>query len=150
MAPKMKPECQTCWECACPYQTGWRCACRTSSAPPEKLRFPPMGFTENGSATFLSTGNPCLDFFFHVVPDTPPQELLQRLQLSWKRNALIILKLICNLRGVRGIGKSQKEGFYSAALWLHKHHPTTLVCNIEAIADFGYFKDVLEILYRLL
>ncbi|PHT65227.1 hypothetical protein T459_29652 [Capsicum annuum] len=85
-----------------------------------------MGFTENGSATFLSTGNPCLDFFFHVVPDTPPQELLQRLQLSWKRNALIILKLICNLRGVRGIGKSQKEGFYSAALWLHKHHPTTL------------------------
>ncbi|PHU00135.1 hypothetical protein BC332_29922 [Capsicum chinense] len=109
-----------------------------------------MGFTEHGSATFLSTGNPCLDFFFHVVPDTPPQELLQRSQLSWKHNALITTKLICNLRGVRGIGKSQKEGFYSAALWLHKHHPTTLVCNIEAIADFGYFKDVLEILYRLL
>ncbi|PHT31402.1 hypothetical protein CQW23_27739 [Capsicum baccatum] len=146
----MKPEFQTCWECACPYQTGWRCVCRTSSAPPEKLRFTPVGFTENGSATFLSTGNPCLDFFFHVVPDTPPQELLQRLQLSWKHNALITLKLICNLRGVRGIGKSQKEGFYSAALWLHKHHPTTLACNIEAIADFGYFKDVLEILYRLL
>ncbi|KAG5574831.1 hypothetical protein H5410_054965 [Solanum commersonii] len=109
-----------------------------------------MGFTENGSATFLSTGNPCLDFFFHVVPDTPPQELLQRLKLSWKCDALTTLKLMCNLRGVRGTGKSEKEGFYTAALWLHNKHPKTLACNIKAIADFGYFKDVLEILYRLL
>ncbi|XP_060186472.1 uncharacterized protein LOC132615896 [Lycium barbarum] len=123
----------------------WACACRTSP-----LIFPPMGFTENGSATFLSTGNPCLDLFFHVVPDTPPEELLERLQLSWRHDALTTLKLICNLRGVRGTGKSEKEGFYTASLWLHDHHPKTLACNINAIADFGYFKDVLEILYRLL
>ncbi|KAH0711544.1 hypothetical protein KY285_007064 [Solanum tuberosum] len=54
------------------------------------------------------------------------------------------------IRGVRGTGKSEKEGFYTAALWLHNKHPKTLACNIKAIADFGYFKDVLEILYRLL
>nr|XP_016510005.1 PREDICTED: uncharacterized protein LOC107827390 [Nicotiana tabacum] len=109
-----------------------------------------MGLTENFSATSLSTGNPCLDFFFHVVPNTPPQELLKRLELSWKRDALTTLKLICNLRGVRGTGKSDKEGFYTASLWLHNYHPKTLACNIKAIADFGYFKDVLEILYRIL
>ncbi|KAG5588151.1 hypothetical protein H5410_048585 [Solanum commersonii] len=117
---------------------------------PEMVEFPPMGFTENGSATFLSSGNPCLDFFFHIVPETPHQDLLKRLQLSWNFNDLTTLKLICNLRGVRGTGKSMKEGFYTCALWLHFHHLKTLACNLKPILDFGYFKDVLEILYRLI
>ncbi|XP_022156031.1 uncharacterized protein LOC111023003 [Momordica charantia] len=111
---------------------------------------PPMGFTENMSATFLSSGNPCLDFFFHVVPDTPSDSLTERLRLAWNHNPLMTLKLICNLRGVRGTGKSDKEGFYTAALWLHKFHPKTLAGNIPSLADFGYFKDLPEILYRLL
>ncbi|CAK9319387.1 unnamed protein product [Citrullus colocynthis] len=109
-----------------------------------------MGFTENMSVTFLSTGNPCLDFFFHVVPDTPADSLFERLSLAWIHNPLMTLKLICNLRGVRGTGKSDKEGYYTAALWLHKFHPKTLAGNIPSIADFGYFKDLPEILYRLL
>lgn len=111
---------------------------------------PITGFTENYSPTFLSSGNPCLDFFFHVVPGTPPETLTQRLQLAWDFSPLTTLKLICNLRGVRGKGKSDKEGYYAAALWLHKHHPKTLACNLAPIADFGYFKDLPEILYRLL
>ncbi|KAJ4957741.1 hypothetical protein NE237_024852 [Protea cynaroides] len=111
---------------------------------------PPMGLTENLSPTFLATGNPCLDFFFHVVPDTKPEDLMQRLDLAWNHNALTTLKLVCNLRGVRGTGKSDKEGFYTAALWIHKNHPKTLACNVRWFADFGYFKDLPEILYRLI
>ncbi|KAJ4882919.1 Uncharacterized protein Rs2_33012 [Raphanus sativus] len=90
---------------------------------------PLMGLTENGAATYLSTGNPCLDFFFHVVPSTPKESLEQRLRTAWSHDALTTLKLICNLRGVRGTGKSDKEGFYTAALWLHACHPKTLACN---------------------
>ncbi|CAI8588092.1 unnamed protein product [Vicia faba] len=78
-------------------------------------RQPPTGLTENMSPTFLSTGNPCLDFFFHVVPNTP-----------------------------------SREGFYAATLWFHQHHPKTLASNVPSLADFGYFKDLPEILYRLL
>ncbi|KAJ6703220.1 hypothetical protein OIU85_029215 [Salix viminalis] len=111
---------------------------------------PQMGCTENMSATFLSSGNPCLDLFFHAVPDTPPESLKQRLHSAWDHNPLTTLKLICNLRGVRGTGKSDKEGFYTSAIWLHNNHPKTLACNIPSIADFGYFKDLPEILYRLL
>ncbi|GMI70369.1 hypothetical protein like AT5G43400 [Hibiscus trionum] len=111
---------------------------------------PPRGLTENLSVTFLSSGNPCLDFFFHVVPDTPPHELIERLELAWAHDSLIALKLICNLRGVRGTGKSDKEGFYTAALWLFGKHPKTLAFNLKAIAEFGYFKDFPEILYRIL
>lgn len=111
---------------------------------------PMMGLTENLSPTFFSTGNPCLDFFFHVVPDTPPKDLTERLELAWAHNPLTALKLICNLRGVRGTGKSDKEGFYAAALWLYYRHPKTLAGNVKAFSEFGYFKDFLEILYRIL
>lgn len=111
---------------------------------------PLMGFTENLSPTFLSTGNPCLDFFFHIVPDTPRESLIERLEFAWAHDPLMAMKLICNLRGVRGTGKSDKEGFYTAALWLHSCHPKTLAGNVKAIAEFGYFKDFLEILYRIL
>ncbi|KAL6580639.1 hypothetical protein OROMI_008663 [Orobanche minor] len=111
---------------------------------------PPMGLTENFSPTFLSTGDPCLDFFFHVVPDTPPETLTLRLKLAWDRDPLKALKLVCNLRGVKGTGKSDREGGYTAALWLHKNHPKTLASNVASFASFGYFKDLLEILFRLL
>ncbi|TQE05071.1 hypothetical protein C1H46_009363 [Malus baccata] len=111
---------------------------------------PEMGLTENESATYVSTGNPCLDLFFHVVPDTPADYLNEQLAQAWDQNALTTLKLICNLRGVRGTGKSDKENFHTAAFWLHKHHPKTLACNLKAFVEFGYFKDLPEILYRLL
>ncbi|KAH0910642.1 hypothetical protein HID58_033963, partial [Brassica napus] len=63
---------------------------------------PQKGLTENGAGTYLSAGNPCLDFFFHVVPSTPKKSLEERLQLAWDHDPLTTLKLICNLRGVRG------------------------------------------------
>ncbi|XP_074347985.1 uncharacterized protein LOC141686802 [Apium graveolens] len=108
-----------------------------------------MGFTENQSPTYLSTGNPCLDFFFHVVPNTPPSSIVARLESAWAHDPLTTLKLICNLRGVRGTGKSDKEGFYTAALWLHEKHRKNLAGNVSAMASFGYLKDMLEILFRL-
>ncbi|CAI0559004.1 unnamed protein product [Linum tenue] len=111
---------------------------------------PPMGLSEQGSATYLSSGNPCLDFFFHIVPSTSADKLADRLNLAWAHDPLTALKLICNLRGVRGTGKSDKEGFYAAALWLYTHHPKTLSLNARAVAEFGYFKDFVEILYRIL
>ncbi|KAL1804006.1 hypothetical protein ACET3Z_032653 [Daucus carota] len=109
-----------------------------------------MGYTENNSATYLSSGNPCVDFFYHVVPDTPRSQLLKRLEASWAHDSLLTLKLICNLRGVRGTCKSDKEGFFTAALWLYENHPKTLACNVQVIASFGCFKDVFEILFRIL
>ncbi|KAK1552192.1 hypothetical protein Q3G72_012130 [Acer saccharum] len=97
-----------------------------------------------------ASSNPCLDFFFQVVPDTPSKSLKYRLRSAWAHDPLTTLKLVCNLRGVRGTGKSDKEGFYKAALWLHKNHPKTLASNVDSFAEFGYFKDLLEILYRIL
>ncbi|KAI3845221.1 hypothetical protein MKX03_024879 [Papaver bracteatum] len=74
---------------------------------------------------------------------------MKRLELAWEYDPLKALKLVCNLRGVRGTGKSNKNGFYAAAVWLHKHHPRTLAANVNSFAEFGYFKDLPEILQRI-
>ncbi|KAJ7979878.1 Uncharacterized conserved protein UCP015417, vWA [Quillaja saponaria] len=113
-----------------------------------QFQHPILGLTENNSLTYVATGNPCLDFFFHIVPGTPFDQLISRLEKAWSFNPLTTLKLVCNLRGVRGTGKSDKERFYAAALWFHKHHPKTLACNVKVFAEFGYYKDLVEILYR--
>lgn len=59
------------------------------------------------------------------------------------------LKLVFHLRGVRGTGKSDKENFYYAALWMQQEHPQTLLANLAMIAEFGYFKDLLELVLRI-
>ncbi|KAI9170357.1 hypothetical protein LWI28_026751 [Acer negundo] len=109
----------------------------------------PITYTENTSPTFVTTGNPFLDFFFHVVPDTPPRSLKHRLCSAWNHDPLTTLKLVFNLRGVRGTGKSDTDGFYTAELWLHQNHPKTLAANVGSIAGFGYLKDLPEILCQL-
>ncbi|KAI4989041.1 hypothetical protein ZWY2020_036358 [Hordeum vulgare] len=44
------------------------------SAAEIKAAFKPRrAFTENCSATYANSGNPCLDLFFQVVPSTPPE-----------------------------------------------------------------------------
>ncbi|KAL6603016.1 hypothetical protein ACP70R_043377 [Stipagrostis hirtigluma subsp. patula] len=111
---------------------------------------PRMARTENNSATYADSGNPCLDLFFQVVPDTPPERVRDLAAAAWAHDPLTALKLVCNLRGVRGTGKSDREGFYAAALWVHGHHPRTLACNLPALAGFGYLKDFPELLYRLI
>ncbi|KAE9595675.1 hypothetical protein Lal_00030744 [Lupinus albus] len=118
----------------------------TPSSPPT----PSKDNTSFESPTFLSSGSPCLDFFFQVVPSTPKYLIDEKLKLSWDHNPLTTLKLICHLRGIRGTGKADRERFYIAALWLHGLHPKTLACNIPSIAQFGCLKDFPEILYRIL
>jgi hypothetical protein len=111
--------------------------------PPVKTR------TENNSPTFATSGDPCLDFFFHVVPGTPAASVSALLAEAWAAEPLTALRLACNLRGVRGTGKADREGFYAAALWMHEHHPATLALNAGPIADVGYLKDLPEILHRI-
>lgn len=48
-----------------------------------------------------------------MVPDTAPERVRDLLAAAWAQDPLTALKLACNLRGVRGTGKSDKEGFYA-------------------------------------
>uniref|UniRef100_A0ACD6AB65 Uncharacterized protein n=1 Tax=Avena sativa TaxID=4498 RepID=A0ACD6AB65_AVESA len=106
--------------------------------------------TENNSPTFATSGDPCLDFFFHVVPGTPAESVASLLADAWAKEPTTALRLACNLRGVRGTGKSDQEGFYAAALWMHGTHPATLALNARSVAEFGYLKDLPELLHRII
>ncbi|BFG34997.1 hypothetical protein CerSpe_212710 [Prunus speciosa] len=101
-------------------------------------------------------GNPCLDLYFRVLPNTraPYKYLDQLLPLAWSHDSLTTLKLICNLRDDYDLGKSYLQAFYRAALWLHHNHPKTLACNADTIVSefsesVGTMDDLVEILYRL-
>ncbi|PUZ54092.1 LOW QUALITY PROTEIN: hypothetical protein GQ55_5G102200 [Panicum hallii var. hallii] len=97
---------------------------------------------------YASSGDPCVDFFFQIVPGvTSDADLAALLDAAWSRDARTALKLVCHLRGVRGLGKSDRDGFYAAALWMHARHPLTLAANL---ARFGCLKDLPEILYLVL
>jgi hypothetical protein len=79
----------------------------------------------------------------------PPDHVRELLTTVWAHDPLTTLKLVCNLHGVRGTGKSDKEGFYAAApLWMHAEHPKMLACNAAALAEFGYLKDFPELLFK--
>ncbi|WVZ93556.1 hypothetical protein U9M48_039526 [Paspalum notatum var. saurae] len=100
---------------------------------------------------YPSSGDPCVDFFFQVVPGaTSSADVAALLDVAWSRDARAALRLVCHLRGVRGLGKGDRKGFYSAALWMHARHPKTLAGNLAAFARFGYLKDLPEIIYRIL
>ncbi|KAI5068425.1 hypothetical protein GOP47_0016770 [Adiantum capillus-veneris] len=107
-----------------------------------------LTLTENCSATFSSSGDACVDFFFQIVPDTPSSRVVSLLELAWKQDALAALKLVFHLRGIRGTGKSNKLAFYTCTSWLHQHHPKTLHGNLDLVPKFGYYKDLLEIVLR--
>ncbi|EFJ14292.1 hypothetical protein SELMODRAFT_423699 [Selaginella moellendorffii] len=119
--------------------------------PPAAPKSPLMGTTENLGLTFYESGSACLDFFFHIVPVTTDKSRVQELAAAaWAEDPLTTLKLIFQLRGVRGTGKSDKLHFYDAACWLYEHHPRTLAANIAKVAPVGYFKDLLELVQRIL
>ncbi|EES01714.1 hypothetical protein SORBI_3003G347400 [Sorghum bicolor] len=100
---------------------------------------------------YASSGDPCVDFFFQVVPGvTSDADLAVLLDAAWSHDARTALKLVCHLRGVRGLGKSDRDGFYAAALWMHERHPLTLAANLANFAKFGCLKDLPEILYLVL
>ena len=110
---------------------------------------PAKGLTENASPTFVTSGDPCLDFFFHVVPGTTAARVASLLADAWAAEPNTALRLACNLLGVRGTGKPDRRGFYAAALWMHECHPVTLALNAPAIVEFGYLKVLPEILHRI-
>nr|TKW24918.1 hypothetical protein SEVIR_3G081900v2 [Setaria viridis] len=112
---------------------------RAKAAPKARPR---RVLTENGSAAEHPPPSP-------VVPDTPAARVRGLLAAAWARDPPTALRLLANLRGVRGTGKSDREGFYAAALWVHARHPRTLACNVPALAGFGCLKDFPELLYRL-
>jgi hypothetical protein len=62
-------------------------------------------------------------------PASWPTSAESLLGTAWAVDPDTALRLVANLRCVRGSGMSDREGFYASALWLHARHPHTLALN---------------------
>lgn len=101
--------------------------------------------TENNAVTYSSSGDSRLDFFFVVMEQTGEERTLGLLENSWNENPLHTLRLLANLRDIRG-GKGIRVQYQQCLYWLYQNHPATLYHNLEELLGFGYCKDVLELL----
>lgn len=114
----------------------------------DKQKFmPPIPYFEWYQFQFC---HPCIDLYKWGHSQQSLNFLKFLLEKSWNHNSLTTLKIICFLRKTIPPRKDGKEKFFASLLWLYKCHPKSLAYNLEVFAKFGYLKDLLEILYRLL
>uniref|UniRef100_J3LA67 Uncharacterized protein n=1 Tax=Oryza brachyantha TaxID=4533 RepID=J3LA67_ORYBR len=76
---------------------------------------PRKALTENLSPTFVSSGNACLDFFFHVVPGTPPASVASLLAAAWGADPATALRLVANKRAenaARAVERYSRDASY--------------------------------------
>ncbi|OQV22038.1 hypothetical protein BV898_03885 [Hypsibius exemplaris] len=101
-------------------------------------------FTENAAGAFTSTGDKCLDFFSTVVRSTSVATVLRGFLAAWNEDPDKAVKLLLNLRDVRG-GKGEKKValvlMYALSCWT----PLTYLANLLRFLQIGCFKDLLFI-----
>lgn len=100
------------------------------------------------AATFLTSNDPRLDFFFKVLEDTDSEKAIEVLKASWKFNNQDTLKLLAYLRDIRN-GKAIRYQYYVCLLWLYNHHPRTLLKNLSILIECGCWKDPLYLLMMI-
>ena len=105
--------------------------------------------TDNSALTFNTSGDATVDFFFHVMEDTSKKLTVDLVKKSWAQNPLDTLKLIANLRDIRG-GKAIKSQWLNCLYWIYLKHPRTLYNNLENFVFLGYWKDLLNLLIVIL
>jgi len=114
-----------------------------------------------GSLQYNTTGSICLDFYSRYQPskavvleDNGSKSVeagkisSQLLEAMWSEHPLTALRIMFYLGSARE-GKQDLYGFYVCMHWLWKHHPYTLLANIDQIKDVNYFKGMLEVLSRV-
>jgi hypothetical protein len=104
-------------------------------------------FTENGAAAFASTGSECLDLFAAVgaLRREEDTEIIARFILAYTENADTAMKLLFFARDIRG-GLGERRVFRVILHWLAKNEPAAVKKNLEYIAEYGRFDDLLSLM----
>jgi hypothetical protein len=100
--------------------------------------------TENDQPAYSSTGSYLLDFFIMSVRNTPEEDLINNLKLAYREDPRSTIALLFQLRDARK-GKGEKLLTYYSLLWLKKYHPRVYLLNIEKFIDYGYYKDLCQL-----
>lgn len=101
-------------------------------------------FTENGAVTLKTTSSDCLDLFATVgaIRRQGEDEIIARFIRAFAENKDVAVKLLFFARDVRG-GLGERKVFRVILKWLAQNHPKTVRKNLDYIAEYGRFDDLL-------
>ena len=103
--------------------------------------------TENGAATYQTTGSDCLDLFASsgALRRENDEEIISRFLRAWTENADLAMKLLFYIRDVRG-GLGERRVFRVILHWLAQNYPASVRRNLTFIPEFGRWDDPLLLL----
>lgn len=104
-------------------------------------------FTENGAVTYSSTFNNCLDFFAMVggMRFESDERITALFTRAYSEDPETAMKLLFYARDIRG-GIGERRIFRCILSKLASEHKSSVVKNIENIAEFGRYDDLLTLL----
>eukprot|EP00803_Ostreobium_quekettii_P001255 evm.model.scf_269EXC.8 EVM.evm.TU.scf_269EXC.8 scf_269EXC:104886-107240(+) len=91
----------------------------------------------------------CMEFYYKITDEAQTEDMFRCCKHAWRESDLMTMKLIFHLRDIRR-GKGAKLPFLDCLVWLVKHHHRTLVANLRHVATVGCWKDLLDLVVRLL
>ena len=106
-----------------------------------------MTLTENGAATYESTGSECLDLFASIgaLRRASDAEIIIRFIRAYTENPDIAMKLLFYARDIRG-GLGERRVFRVILNWLAVNEPTAVKKNLEYVAEYGRYDDLLALM----
>ena len=106
-----------------------------------------MTLTENGAATYASTGSDCLDLFATIgaLRSANAEEIIGRFIRAYTEAPDRAMKLLFFARDIRG-GLGERRVFRTILSWLAENEPDSVRKNIAYIAEFGRFDDLLSLM----
>ena len=106
-----------------------------------------MTYTENGAVTYRSTQSECLDLFAAIgaLRRESDEEITNRFLRAYAENADLAMKILFFARDIRG-GIGERRVFRTMIKWLAGNEPRSLEKNIQYIAEYGRYDDLLTLM----
>ena len=104
-------------------------------------------FTANGAVTYATTTSDCLDLFATsgALRNASDDEILARFIRAFAEDRDIAMKTLFYTRDIRG-GLGERRFFRVVIKYLAKNYPETVIKNIDNIAEFGRYDDILALM----
>ncbi|WP_034450069.1 DUF2828 family protein [Butyrivibrio sp. AE2032] len=103
--------------------------------------------TENGASTYTSTESFCLDLFATAgaLRYASNEEIVERFIKAFAEDRDLAMKILFFARDIRG-GLGERRFFKVILAYLASAEPETVLKNIENIAEYGRYDDILVLI----
>ena len=104
-------------------------------------------YTENGAVTYRTTMSDCLDLFARIgaMRNAYDEDIIDCFSRAYIENPDIAMKILFYARDIRG-GLGERRVFRVIMNWLAGYNKESVAKNIELIAEYGRFDDVVDLL----